>query len=460
MNQLVDAVKVTLGPKGRNVVLEKKCGAPTVTNDGVTIAKEIELEDPFENIGAQLVKEVATKTDDVAGDGTTTATVLAESLIQEGLASRRRGHQPHGSLKRGIPRPAAIAVATTSRRCAKDIKEKDEIAQVAAISPTTTTRSATLIADAMEKVGKDGVITVEESKTRHGDEPRGRGRHAVRPRLHLARISSPTPTRRRRCSRTRTSSSTTRRSPAMKDLLPLLEKIVQTRQAAARHRRRRRRRGARHARREQAPRHASTACAVKAPGFGDRRKAMLAGHRDPHRRPGHRRGARAEAREHRPSTCSAGPSRCRGQGKHHHHRGRRQAEATSRTASARSRPRSTNTDSDYDREKLQERLAKLAGGVAVINVGAATEVELKEKKHRIEDALSTTKAAIEEGIVPGGGVALLRASRPSSTAAEKLERRRGDRRMDRGAGRRGAAEADRGERRPRGRRRRREGRGT
>ena len=363
MNKLADAVRVTLGPKGRNVVLDKKWGAPTITNDGVSIAKEIDLEDPFEKIGAELVKEVAKKTDDVAGDGTTTATVLAWALVREGLKNVAAGANPM-SLKKGIE--AAVIAATQSLHdLAVAADTKEQIAQVASISAADSEIGA-LIADAIDKVGKDGVITVEESNTFGMDMDLVEGM-----RFDKGYISPyfATDTERMEASL---------EDPyillvggkitAVRDLVPVLEKVMQTGKALVII--------AEDLEGEALAtlvvnkiRGTFRSVAVKAPGFGERRKAMLQDIK------GRISQLKAEI---------------------------------------------DNTDSDYDREKLQERLAKLSGGVAVIKVGAATEVELKEKKHRIEDAVSTTKAAIEEGVVPGGGVALLRSQKAILEAQAKL----------------------------------------
>ncbi|MFP4429935.1 MAG: chaperonin GroEL [Spirochaetaceae bacterium] len=403
VEKLSNAVKVTLGPKGRNVLLDKKFGAPTVTKDGVSVAKEVELEDAFENMGAQLLKEVATKTNDIAGDGTTTATVLAYSIIKEGLKSVAAGINPMG-IKRGIDKAVGVAVDQIAKM-SKVIKDKEEIAQVAAISANNDMEIGEEIAGAMEKVGKDGVITVEESKTIETTTEFVEGmqfdRGFVSPYfatnkdqmtsvlenpyilIHDKKISS------------------------MKDLLPILEKVAQ----------------------QSKPiliiaediegealatlvvntiRGTLQAVAVKAPGFGDRRKAML---EDIAVLTGgevisEELGLKLETTE----LTQLGSAQSikvnkedttiiNGAGKQNDIKGR----------IAQIKAQIEETTSDYDREKLQERLAKLAGGVAVINVGAATEVELKEKKHRVEDALSATRAAIEEGIIPGGGVSLVQA---------------------------------------------------
>ena len=409
VNKLADAVKVTLGPKGRNVVIAKRWGAPTITNDGVTIAKEIELEDHFENMGAQLVKEVATKTNDVAGDGTTTATVLAQALVREGLRNVAAGANPV-ALKRGIER-AVTASVDAIRSLAKDVDDKAEIAQVASISAADTSIGA-VISDAIDKVGKDGVVTVEESNTFGVELEFTEGmqfdkgyispyfvtdadrQEAVLDDPYILVANS--------------------KISSAHDLIAVLERVMQVGkpllliaedvdgEALA-------------TLIVNKLRGTFTSVAVKAPGFGDRRKAMLAdiailtggqviseevglklenvdlsllGH------------ARKVVVDKDNTTIVEGAG----------------SDADVKARIAQIKREIDDTDSDWDREKLQERLAKLAGGVAVIRVGAATEVELKEKKHRIEDAVSATKAAIEEGIVPGGGLALLR----SRTAVDKL----------------------------------------
>jgi chaperonin GroEL len=405
VEKMSTAVKVTLGPKGRNVVLDKKFGSPTVTNDGVTIAKEIELEDPFENMGAQLLKEVATKTNDVAGDGTTTATVLAYSMIKEGLKRVAAGINPM-DIKRGIAKAVEIAVEDI-KKSAKDIKEKDEISQVAAISANNDAEIGALIADSMEKVGKDGVITVEESKSLETSLEVVEGMQFDR-----GFISSYFVTNRE----TQTAVMENpyilihdKKISGMKDMLPLLEKIAQTGKPLL-------------VIAEEVEgealatlvvnnlRSTLAACAVKAPGFGDRRKAML---EDIAILTGgqviaEELGLKLEnaeiaqlGRAKQVKVDKENTTIIEGAGK--------QKDIKDRIAQIKAQIEETT--SDYDREKLQERLAKLAGGVAVINVGAATEVELKEKKHRVEDALSATRAAIEEGIVPGGGVTLVQAAK-------------------------------------------------
>ncbi len=404
VEQISKAVKVTLGPKGRNVLLDKKFGAPTVTKDGVSVAKEVELADPYENMGAQLLKEVATKTNDVAGDGTTTATVLAYSLVKEGLKSVAAGMTPI-ELKRGIDKAVEIAVDEI-KKSAKEIKDKEEISHVASVSANNDVEIGTTIADAMEKVGKDGVITVEESKTMDTSIDFVEGmqfdRGYISPYfvtdrdtmqavyddayilIHDKKISS------------------------MKDMLPLLEKVAQSGkplliiaedvdgEALA-------------TLVVNSLRGTLRTCAVKAPGFGDRRKAMLediailTGGEVISEELGLKLENTDISQLGKAKTIKVDKDNTtviNGAGK--------QKDIQDRIAQIKAQIE--DTTSDYDREKLQERLAKLAGGVAVINVGAATEVELKEKKHRVEDALSATRAAIDEGIVPGGGLALIQAA--------------------------------------------------
>ena len=403
VTKLSNSVKVTLGPKGRNVLLDKKFGAPTVTKDGVSVAKEIELEDPYENMGAQLLKEVATKTNDIAGDGTTTATVLAFSMVKEGLKSVAAGINPMG-LKRGMDKAVALAVGEI-KKAAKDIKDKEEISQVASISANNDREIGEEIANAMEKVGMDGVITVEESKTIESTTDFVEGMQFDRGYLspyfannkddmtavldnpyifiHDKKISN------------------------MKDLLPILEKIAQSGrpvliiaedvdgEALA-------------TLVVNTLRGTLNAVAVKAPGFGDRRKAMLEdisiltggqvvaeelGLKIENTGLDMLGSAKSIKIEKENTTIINGAGKA--------------SDIKDRIAQIKAQI--DETTSDYDSEKLQERLAKLAGGVAVINVGAATEVELKEKKHRVEDALSATRAAIEEGIIPGGGLTLIQA---------------------------------------------------
>jgi chaperonin GroEL len=410
MNQLADAVKVTLGPKGRNVVLEKKWGAPTITNDGVSIAKEIELEDPYEKIGAELVKEVAKKTDDVAGDGTTTATVLAQALVREGLRNVAAGANPM-ALKRGIEK-AVEAVSAALLDQAKDVETKEQIASTASISAADP-QIGELIAEAMDKVGKEGVITVEESQTFGLELELTEGM-----RFDKGYISAYFATD---LERMETSFDdpyiliVNSKISSVKDLLPLLEKVMQSGKPLL-------------IIAEDVEGEALStlvvnkirgtfkSVAVKAPGFGDRRKAMLGdiailtggtviseevGLKLENAGVdllGHARKV-VITKDETTIVDGAGDSE----------------QVAGRVNQIRAEIE--NSDSDYDREKLQERLAKRAGGVAVIKAGAATEVELKERKHRIEDAVRNAKAAVEEGIVAGGGVALIQAS----SVFEKLE---------------------------------------
>ena len=410
VNKLADTVAITLGPKGHNVVLDKKWGPPTITNDGVTIAKEVELDDPWENMGAQLAKEVATKTNDVAGDGTTTATVLARAMVKFGMKNVAAGANPM-ALKRGIEK-AVAAVVEDLKKLAKDIDAKDEIAQVASISAADSVIGET-IADALDKVGKDGVVTVEESNTFGMELDFVEGmqfdKGYISPYfvtdaermeavledpyilLYGSKISS------------------------VKDLLPLLEKVMQSGKPLL-------------IIAEDVEGEALStlvvnkirgtfkSVAVKAPGFGDRRKAML---QDMAILTGgqvisEEVGLKLEnvtldllGHARKVVITKDATTLIEGAGGEDDVKGR----------IAQIKREIEDTDSDWDREKLQERLAKLSGGVAIVKVGAATEVELKEKKHRIEDALSATRAAIEEGIVPGGGVALIQ----SATAIDRLD---------------------------------------
>jgi chaperonin GroEL len=414
MNKLADAVRVTLGPKGRNVVLDKKWGAPTITNDGVSIAKEIELEDPFEKIGAELVKEVAKKTDDVAGDGTTTATVLAWAMVHEGLRNVAAGANPM-SLKRGIE--AAVDTAVTSiHGIAKETESKDQIAQVASISAADS-EIGELIAEAIDKVGRDGVITVEESQTFGMDMDLVEGMRFDKG--YIAPYFVTDPERMESVLEDANLLLVGSKISAVRDLLPVLEKVMQSGKPLLII--------AEDVEGEALAtlvvnkiRGTFRSVAVKAPGFGERRKAML---QDIAILTGGQVVTEEVGLKLENVTLDLlGSARkvvvtkdettiVEGGGKEEDIKGRINQIKTE----------IENTDSDYDREKLQERLAKLSGGVAVIKVGAATEVELKEKKHRIEDAVSTTKAAIEEGVVPGGGVALLRAQPALLERAEKLE---------------------------------------
>ncbi|WP_445526813.1 chaperonin GroEL [Streptomyces cyslabdanicus] len=410
MNQLADAVKVTLGPKGRNVVLEKKWGAPTITNDGVSIAKEIELEDPYEKIGAELVKEVAKKTDDVAGDGTTTATVLAQALVKEGLRNVAAGANPM-ALKRGIEK-AVEAVSAALLDQAKEVETKEQIASTASISAADT-QIGELIAEAMDKVGKEGVITVEESQTFGLELELTEGM-----RFDKGYISAYFATDMERMEASLEDPYiliANSKISSVKDLLPLLEKVMQSGKPLL-------------IIAEDVEGEALStlvvnkirgtfkSVAVKAPGFGDRRKAMLG---DIAILTGgevisEEVGLKLEnatldllGRARKVVITKDETTIVDGAG------------STDQVAGRVNQIRAEieNSDSDYDREKLQERLAKLAGGVAVIKAGAATEVELKERKHRIEDAVRNAKAAVEEGIVAGGGVALLQ----TTSVFEKLE---------------------------------------
>jgi chaperonin GroEL len=414
MNKLADAVRVTLGPKGRNVVLDKKWGAPTITNDGVSIAKDIELEDPMEKIGAELVKEVAKKTDDVAGDGTTTATVLAWAMVREGLRNVAAGANPM-ALKRGIEAAVETAVGSI-HGIAKDTDSKEQIAQVASISAADSEIGG-MISEAIDKVGRDGVITVEESQTFGMDMDLVEGMRFDKG--YIAPYFVTDPERMEAVLEDAYLLLVGSKITAVRDLLPVLEKVMQggkplliiaedvEGEALA-------------TLVVNKIRGTFRSVAVKAPGFGERRKAMLqdiailTGGQVVTEEVGLKLenvtldllgSARKVVVTKDETTIVEG--------------GGTETDIKGRINQIKTEIE--NTDSDYDREKLQERLAKLSGGVAVIKVGAATEVELKEKKHRIEDAVSTTKAAIEEGVVPGGGVALLRAQTAILEAAEKLE---------------------------------------
>ena len=414
MQQLVDAVKVTLGPKGRNVVLEKKWGAPTITNDGVSIAKEIDLEDPYERIGAELVKEVAKKTDDVAGDGTTTATVLAGAMVREGLRNVAAGANPM-SLKKGIEAAVAAAIEAIKEISQSVDGDPAKIAQVASISAADTEIGA-LISEAIDKVGKDGVITVEESQTfgMQMDLVEGmrfdKGYTSPYFATDMERMEAVLEDPFILIVSTKIS--------AVRDMIPVLEKVMQTGKPLL-------------ILSEDVEGEALAtlvvnkirgtfkSVAVKAPGFGERRKAML---QDIAILTGGQVVSEEVGLKLENVTLDLlGKARkivitkdettiVEGAGSADDVKGR----------ISQIKAEIENTDSDYDREKLQERLAKLSGGVAVIKVGAATEVELKEKKHRIEDAVSTTKAAVEEGVVPGGGVALLRAQKAILAIADTL----------------------------------------
>ena len=414
MNVLADAVKVTLGPKGRNVVLEKKWGAPTITNDGVSIAKEIDLEDPYEKIGAELVKEVAKKTDDVAGDGTTTATVLAQALVKEGLRNVAAGANPM-ELKKGIEKATDI-VCQQLLDMAKDVETKEQIASTAAISAGGDTEVGELIAEAMDKVGKEGVITVEESNTFGLELELTEGM-----RFDKGYISPYFVTDTERMEAELEDPYVlivNSKISAVKDLLPILEKVMQSGKPLAII--------AEDVEGEALAtlvvnkiRGTFRSVSVKAPGFGDRRKAML---QDIAILTGaqvisEEVGLKLESidlsllgRARKVVVSKDETTIVEGAGD--------QDQIAGRVNQIRAEI--DNSDSDYDREKLQERLAKLAGGVAVIKVGAATEVELKERKHRIEDAVRNAKAAVEEGIVPGGGVALIQAMAASAGAIEAL----------------------------------------
>ncbi len=404
VNQLADAVKVTLGPKGRNVVLEKKFGGPTSTKDGVTVAKEIELKDPLENMGAQLVREVASKTSDVAGDGTTTATILAQSIFRQGVKAVAAGVNPM-ALKRGIDRAVDLVVEEV-KKLSKPVSG-DMIAQVGAISANSDPTIGNIIADAMKKVGKDGVITVEESKTMTTELSTVEGMQFDRGYLSPYFVTDP---ERMECVLEEPYILIHEKKISnMKDLLPLLEQIARSGKPLLII--------AEEVEGEALAtlvvnklRGTLNACAVKAPGFGDRRKAMLediailTGGQAVFEETGIKlEGVHLEdlGRAKRVTIDKDTTTIIEGAGSHKAIEGRIKQ----------LRAQIEETTSDYDREKLQERLAKLVGGVAVIKVGAATEIEMKEKKARVEDALHATRAAVEEGIVPGGGVALLRAAK-------------------------------------------------
>ncbi|HKH06733.1 MAG TPA: chaperonin GroEL [Acidimicrobiales bacterium] len=414
VNKLADAVKVTLGPKGRNVVLDKKWGAPTITNDGVSIAREIELDDPFENMGAQLVKEVATKTNDIAGDGTTTATVLAQALVHEGLRNVAAGASPM-SLKRGIEKAVAAAVESI-QELAKEIDDKSEIAQVAAISAADPAIGEVL-ADAIDKVGKDGVVTVEESNTFGMELDFTEGMQFDKGYLSPYFVTDQD--RQEAVLEDAYILLNQGKISSVQEMLPVLEKVMQAGrplviigedvegEALA-------------TLVVNKIRGTFNSVAVKAPGFGDRRKAMLG---DMATLTGGQVisedvGLKLDGvtldllgRAKKIIVTKDETTIVEGAGS--------AADIQGRIAQI--KREIDDTDSDWDREKLQERLAKLSGGVAVVKVGAATEVELKEKKHRIEDALSATRAAIEEGVVAGGGTALLRTRAAVAKVVESLE---------------------------------------
>jgi chaperonin GroEL len=414
VNKLADSVRVTLGPRGRNVVLEKKFGAPTITNDGVSIAREVELDDPFENMGAQLVKEVATKTNDIAGDGTTTATVLAQALVREGMRNVAAGASPM-ALKRGIDKAVEAAVEAIAKQ-ATDIDDKAEIAQVASISANNDTEIGEVIADAIDKVGKDGVVTVEESNTFGMELDFVEGMQFDKGYVSPYFVSDPD--RQEAVLNEPYVLIFNGKISSVQDMLPVLEKVMQSGKPLL-------------AIAEDIDgealatvvvnkiRGTFNSVAVKAPGFGDRRKAMLqdiavlTGGQVISEEVGLKLDTATLdllGRARKVVVTKDDTTIVEGSGTEDEVKGR----------ISQIKREIENTDSDWDREKLQERLAKLSGGVAVVKVGAATEVELKEKKHRIEDALSATRAAIEEGVVAGGGVALLRARSAIEKAMKKL----------------------------------------
>jgi chaperonin GroEL len=411
LNTLADAVKVTLGPRGRNVVLEKKWGAPTITNDGVSIAKEIELDEPFEKIGAELVKEVAKKTDDVAGDGTTTATVLAQALVREGLRNVAAGADPI-SLKKGIEKAVAAVVAELENN-AKEVETKEEIAATASISAADP-QIGSLIAEAIDRVGKEGVVTVEESNTYGTELEITEGMRFDKG--FLSAYFQTDPERQEAVFEDPYILIVNSKISQIKDLIPVIEKVAQSGKQLL-------------IIAEDVDGDALAtlvvnkirgifkSAAVKAPGFGDRRKAMLqdiailTGGQVISEELGIKLegvGLEMLGQARKVVITKDETTIVEGAGSSEALAGR----------VAQIRAEISNTDSDYDREKLQERLAKLAGGVAVIKAGAATEVELKERKHRIEDAIRNAKAAVEEGIVPGGGVALIQAGK---VAFDKLK---------------------------------------
>jgi chaperonin GroEL len=402
VDALADVVKVTLGPRGRNVVIDKKWGAPTITNDGVTIAKEVELEDPYENLGAQLAKEVATKTNDVAGDGTTTATVLAQAMVREGLRNVAAGAQPL-ALKRGID-AAVEAINTKLLSLAREVGDQEEVANVASISAQDPAIGS-LIAEAFAKVGKDGVITVEEAQTMGLELEFTEGMQFDKGYISPYMVTDPE--RMEAVLDDAYVLIVQGKISAVSDILPLLEKVVQSAKPLLI--------VAEDVEGEALStlvvnkiRGTFTVVAVKAPGFGDRRKAMLAdmavltGGEVVTEEVGLKLdqvGLEVLGKTRRVTITKEATTLVDGAGK--------KADIADRIKQI--RREIDETDSDWDREKLQERLAKLSGGVGVIRVGAHTEVELKEKKHRLEDAISATRAAIEEGIVAGGGTALVRA---------------------------------------------------
>jgi len=415
VKKLADAVQVTLGPRGRNVVIDKKFGAPTVTKDGVTVAKEIELEDPFENMGAQMVKEVATKTNDVAGDGTTTATILAAAIYKESLKNVTAGANPM-SLKRGIDK-AVEAVVSYIASASREIVDKKEIAQVASISANNDEEIGNLIADAMDKVGRDGVITVEEAKSIETHLEVVEGMQFDRG--YLSPYMATDPETMEAMIENAFILIHDKKISTMKDLLPVLEKVAQSGKPLLII--------AEEVEGEALAtivgntlRKTISCVAVKAPGFGDRRKAML---EDIAVLTGGQvisedLGMKLEnttmemlGRAKKVIVDKENTTIIEGAGSQKDVKGR----------IAQIQKQIEDSTSDYDIEKLQERKAKLAGGVAVINVGAATEIELKEKKHRVEDALSATRAAVEEGIVSGGGKTLINAQKAVMAVAAKLE---------------------------------------
>ena len=450
VNTLADAVKVTLGPKGRYVVLDKKFGAPTITNDGVTIAREIEVEDPFENQGAQLVREVATATNDVAGDGTTTATVLAQAIVREGLKNVAAGANPM-ALKRGIEK-SVDAVVENLKKQSTEVSGKEDIARVATIS-SREREIGDVIADAIEKVGKDGVVNVEEGQTFGLELEFTEGMQFDKGYLSPYMITDPE--RMEAVLEEPYVLIANQKIGAVKDLLPVLEQVIQAGRPLLI--------VAEDVEGESLAtivvnklRGTFSAVAVKAPGFGDRRKRMLEdiailtggeviteemGLKLENTKISQLGKARKIVIDKDTTTIIDG-------------------DGDSDAIKGRIKQLKSeieNTDSDFDREKLQERLAKLSGGVAVVKVGAATETEMKEKKHRVEDALQATRAALEEGIVPGGGVALINAGDAVKTVARRHGGRREDGRGDHRPRARGAAPPARVQRGPRGLRRHRQG---